>query len=107
MIATHLVRRARAALFLSVFASPLLAQHISVPDSAAAGSEVQVQYCNPAMAGKRVVLLVSGGTPLSTHEIFVTLDATGTGSAPWIVNAGWTSAYFSGPDGAGASMDVD
>lgn len=107
MVATSLVRRARAALLFTFLSSAALAQTITLPASATAGSEISVGYENPALANQVVVLLVQGGTPTVTREIHIVLDANGRGRTPWVVPAGWTLACFDGPTGEQAEMDVN
>jgi hypothetical protein len=107
MIATHLVRRACAALFLSVFAFPLLAQQLTVPAGVASGAEIPIQYTNAAMAGKRVVITATGGNPTTTVEIIMTLDAQGQGATGWTAPPGWTTAYLSAPGCEVAGVDID
>jgi hypothetical protein len=102
----NLVRRACAAFLFVLLSSSLLAQTITVPASAAAGSDISVQYHNPGLAGQQVVILVQGGVPSVTREIPITLDANGKGSATWTVPTGWTLASFDGPAGEQAETDV-
>jgi hypothetical protein len=107
MIATNLVRRATAAILFTLLSSSLLAQSLTVPISASAGSTIDVSYDNPALAGKTVLITVSGGMPPTTQEITIALDSTGRGTASWLVPSGWLSATFNAPSCEAKTMTVD
>jgi hypothetical protein len=97
MNATNLVRRASAALLFVLFSSSLLAQTLTVPTAAAAGTSMRIGYSNPAMAGKTVVATVTGGTPASTHDVILQVDSNGNASATFTIPANWNSAYVNAP----------
>ncbi len=106
MTATSFVRRAAAAVLCSILSSSLFAQVLTVPPLTA-GTTARVSYSNPSFAGKRIVITVTGGTPSTTHEIFVDLDASGNGSKSWLVPSSWVLATFNAPGCDQQAADVN
>lgn len=94
------MRRVASKLAGLVFASAAATQSLSVTpgNGLTTGATATIAYDNPSRANQTIVVTVSGGFPvLTTIEITIQLDASGKGSAKWVVLA-WVSAHFDAPD---------
>lgn len=95
--------------FVSLLASGLAAQTLTVQPSPVltAGDVATIRYSQPGMAGKDIVVKVSGGFPVpSTETVVIHLDKNGEGSATWIVNGNWSTARFNGGDAPEVSLPI-
>jgi hypothetical protein len=85
--------------FLFLLSSSLCAQSLTITPggSISAGSNVILSYANPRLANQTIVVTVTGGTPVETHNIEIPLDGSGNGTGTWTA-APWTKAFFNAPD---------
>ncbi len=107
MNATNLVRRACAALLFVSLSASLLAQSLTVPLSSAPGGPMRIAYRNPAMAGKTVVVTVTGGSPASTHDLILQVDSNGDASTTFTVPASWNTAFVNAPGCEQRTVDIE
>lgn len=94
------VRCGIAAILALLPLSALRAQSLVVNpgDVLTAGSQAEITYSNPALAGQKVTVEVSGGFPVpSTQQVTIQLDADGNGVGSWTVTSDWRSARFNAP----------
>jgi hypothetical protein len=74
-----------------------------------AGETVKVEFVDPSRAGETVTITISNGEapPFDEEVSFdVTLDATGSGTIEWTVNANWEFARFFAPGVAELSRAI-
>ena len=85
---------------LGLLPAPLLAQSLKISpgEVVTEGDTVTFDYSDPSSPGITIVIEVSGGEPPETVELFVTLDANGSGSTQWKARTGWRKAYVIAPD---------
>ena len=65
------------------------------PDPVGAGDKVNVHFCNPALAGKTILVTLSNGDGAST-TLAIVLGADGCGVSSWTVpSSNWDQVLLS------------
>ncbi len=93
-------------LFLSAAVAPAQTLSVSPSPVLTVGQTATVTYKDPARANTQITVEISGGFPLQTHLLRITLDGDGKGSGTWTV-ADWVSAYFDAPGVTSLAMPIE
>ncbi|MEM7200333.1 MAG: hypothetical protein AAF628_08720 [Planctomycetota bacterium] len=98
-----LLQISTAALLTSLAATlPPPNRFAGTTETVAPGGTINIKFSDPSKGGQTVKVTATDGVNDQSEDVFITLDSSGNGSAPFQVPAGWTNAVLSGP----ASQDM-